>query len=71
MKDFIYNQVQHFSLFTFLFTTLFTVLWTRTNTNKEIKTMSQQITADFQKLSSEVNQNANMLAEQIGMAAKK
>jgi hypothetical protein len=70
MKWFI-DQVQNFNLFNFFLTTLFTVLWTRTNTNKEIKTMSQQITADFQKLSSEVNQNSNMLAEQIGMAAKK
>lgn len=70
MKDWLYHNLENFNILNFFFTTLFTVLWTRTNTNKEIKTLSQQTSADFQKLSSELNQNSTMLSEQIGMVKK-
>jgi hypothetical protein len=68
--NWIADQIEHFNIINFFLTTLFTVLWTRTNTNKEIKTLSQQTSADFQKLSSELNQNTTMLSEQIGMVKK-
>lgn len=70
MKEWLFSQFEHFNVFQFFLTVLFTVLWTRTNTNKEIKTMSQQIEKNFQRLGSECNQNTQLLSEQISMVKK-
>jgi energy-converting hydrogenase Eha subunit H len=59
--DYLVHTFREFNLLQFFLTVLFTVLWTRTNTNKEIKTLSEQIKADVTEVKNEINQNALLL----------
>lgn len=66
MIGYLTHCLKEFNIFQVLVTILFTVMWTRTNTNKEIKTLSQQISQDSTEIKSEINQNALMISMNKG-----
>jgi energy-converting hydrogenase Eha subunit H len=63
--DYVVHCFKDFNLLQFFLSVIFIVFWTKTNTNKEIKTLSEQVQSDAQEVKMELNHNVAILMQAI------